>query len=484
MMGGGVNDSPSSVPTSSLLKRGKKKKNKSKKSKKAKKANKTKRRSDQHDENSHHEQSRDSPPTEKKKQPKIEDEGQDTTGLNTAKTVLEAETNLGVTSSWGDVFALASSVEPLSLGDDFTQDEETGSAAVPYGGGNIGMISQIALQYLEGVESTKTVVEGATNDETIPVNDDVNIATKKMRRGTKRDNDDNENDDNKHTVRKEETLKDSMPSKSSPKKKRKKEKKNKKSTIQSSDILSSDTQGTCVTNDLDLPVDDHFPFPTDPDDHCESPAVAYEDILPILEKLALLNNAKKGNSKLQIYDPYYCDGSVVSNLSKLGFDNVYNNKEDCYKTWDKSDTTQPYPACDVLVTNPPYSGNHVERLMKHVSTELPTTDLHETAAWCLLMPTYVHKKNYFLDMVKKGSCQPFYLVPKKRYVYIPPKNFRAKKESDVHKKSSPFVSMWYIWGGSTTKNKELMNSFRAYEHSSSCELARSKSSLRDLRRKK
>jgi len=190
---------------------------------------------------------------------------------------------------------------------------------------------------------------------------------------------------------------------------------------------------------------------------------------------------KNGTSKVSIYDPYYCDGAVLSHLTKLGFNDVYNKKEDCYKTWCQSDTTQPYPTFDVLVTNPPYSGDHVPKLMQHVMADLPTRGNH---AWCLLMPTYVHKKDYYQDLVKKGLCQPFYLVPKKRYVYKPPKDFRMKKESDVHKKSSPFVSMWYIWGGSKEKNAKLMDAYRRHGGVKNCELARSKSALRDLRRKK
>jgi hypothetical protein len=36
-------------------------------------------------------------------------------------------------------------------------------------------------------------------------------------------------------------------------------------------------------------------------------------------------------SELRIYDPYYCDGSVIRNLAELGFTNVYNKKEDFCK---------------------------------------------------------------------------------------------------------------------------------------------------------
>ena len=91
-----------------------------------------------------------------------------------------------------------------------------------------------------------------------------------------------------------------------------------------------------------------FPFPTDPDDHCESPLHAYEHIVPILNLLC-------SKPKNLIYDPYFCDGGVTRNLKQLGFPDVYNRKEDCYAIWKQNQL----PSFDVLVTNPPYSGEHV-----------------------------------------------------------------------------------------------------------------------------
>jgi hypothetical protein len=98
--------------------------------------------------------------------------------------------------------------------------------------------------------------------------------------------------------------------------------------------------------------------------------------------------------------------------------------------------------------------------------------------WFLLLPTWVHKKDYY----KAATCniKPFYVVPRKRYTYLPPKQFRQKKASDVHRKSSPFVSMWYIWGGTHERNEELI---RNYQNDGHCDLVRTKSALRDLRRK-
>lgn len=114
----------------------------------------------------------------------------------------------------------------------------------------------------------------------------------------------------------------------------------------------------------------------------------------------------------------------MKNLKSLGFPNVYNRKEDCYQVWN----TSHYPLHDVLVTNPPYSGDHIERLINHV-----TSKDFGNRPWMLLLPQWVHKKDYYIAKTK--HIRPFYIVPHKRYVYIPPPSFRESKKSDVHKKS-------------------------------------------------
>lgn len=226
-----------------------------------------------------------------------------------------------------------------------------------------------------------------------------------------------------------------------------------------------------------------FPYPTNPDDHCETPLESYQDIAPILDELS---KAKGGKSKLRIYDPYYCNGSVVNHLESLGYEDVYNCKEDCYSVWEANKV----PEFDVLLTNPPYSEDHIEKLMKYL-----TSPSFGAKPFMLLMPQWVHKKDYYIsattgapndkkrkrDSVSSNQCNPFYIVPKKRYVYLPPPDFREKKASDVHKKSSPFTSMWFIWGGNVEINEKLMDAFRR-SGMKGCEMARTKSALRDLRR--
>jgi hypothetical protein len=211
---------------------------------------------------------------------------------------------------------------------------------------------------------------------------------------------------------------------------------------------------------------DSFPFPTDQDDHCESPLESYRDILPFLELLCHGNK-----DELKIYDPYYCNGAVKRNFKELGFTQVHNEKQDAYRVW----ANNLEPEYQVLVTNPPYSDQHIPKLFQFI-----TSQKFGDSPWFLLLPNWVHKKDYY----KSATCeiQPFYLVPKKRYVYLPPKQFRDKKASDVHKKSSPFPSMWYIWGGSNEKNDELIQRYLTGKNRL-CDLCRSRSALRDLRRK-
>lgn len=208
-----------------------------------------------------------------------------------------------------------------------------------------------------------------------------------------------------------------------------------------------------------------FPYPTDADDHCETPKEAYGHIAPLLHALK--------EQSLRIYDPYYCDGAVQTNLAELGFPNVYNMKEDCYQVWERANL----PDFHAVITNPPYSGDHIEKLMSFV-----TSPAYGKRPWFLLLPNWVHKKDFFVNATK--NIAPFYIVPRKRYVYIPPVGFREAKKSDVHKKSSPFVSMWYIWGGTNSRNQLLIQSYYDRGGDGPCDLARSKSALRDLRRKK
>jgi len=239
-----------------------------------------------------------------------------------------------------------------------------------------------------------------------------------------------------------------------------------------------------------------FPYPVDESDHCETPTTAYAHIKPLLRYFAGTatgtvppSAAEIGSCSpcsLSIYDPYYCDGGSILRLSSLGFPNVQNFREDCYAAWSKPDYDARF---DILVTNPPYSGDHVGRLVKFLASEK-----FGTRPWMMLVPQWVHKKPYFTEAFEGKGCGgvrrkqgPFYLVPQKRYVYLPPKGMRPKKDSETHKKSAPFVSMWFVWAGTSEATAQcyewLVSNLKLLGLEGEVDVARSKSALRDLRRR-
>jgi len=110
-------------------------------------------------------------------------------------------------SSWGDVFAVAASVKPLPLGDDFMPDtnDDDDDAKAPFGSGNIGMVSQIAQQYLKQSLTAASEFEKVANDSGV----------------------DRKGDEDTHVLKEEgnvEGISDSSAKKKKKKKKRKKDK--------------------------------------------------------------------------------------------------------------------------------------------------------------------------------------------------------------------------------------------------------------------
>lgn len=189
------------------------------------------------------------------------------------------------------------------------------------------------------------------------------------------------------------------------------------------------------------------PFQTTEDDHCETGVDAYKDIAPIIKMIC--NRIQKTEATIRIYDPYFCTGSVVNHLKDIGFENVYNKCEDFYAQIAEN----RIPPHDVVVTNPPYSGDHVEKLLK----------------WCrsngkpffLLMPNYFCKKPYY-ETALGDSSDLLYLFPRKRYVYWTPKGLRARDKvqaqhsSAAGNRTSPFVSFWYIGTSPTVSADRLL----------------------------
>mmetsp|Transcript_25224 Transcript_25224/g.40795 ORF Transcript_25224/g.40795 Transcript_25224/m.40795 type:complete len:297 (+) Transcript_25224:312-1202(+) len=188
-----------------------------------------------------------------------------------------------------------------------------------------------------------------------------------------------------------------------------------------------------------------FPFDPEEKDHCESPFVAYEDVGKLIQEAA--EQLGKDRSTVKLYDPYYCAGSVVGRLNSLGFRNVYNKCEDFYEMIRKGTT----PEFDILVTNPPYSGDHVQKLLEFASgCKKP---------FFLLLPNYVYTKSYYQEAI--GKTRVAYLFPfPTRYTYLPPAWVQEDKGSSALLKgkteTAPFPSFWYCSGGKTKLHKTLV----------------------------
>lgn len=149
------------------------------------------------------------------------------------------------------------------------------------------------------------------------------------------------------------------------------------------------------------------PFMANYLDHFETSDKAIQDIEPLLQELAIRSNKLKEN--LLVYDPFYCDGTVKTHFINCGFDSVIHENRDFY-----ADVLhRTIPKYDVIVTNPPYSDDHKERILDFCAKS--------GKPWMLLLPSYVFSKEYFSLIMGTNQCDPFFLAPEQRYFLTHPK---------------------------------------------------------------
>jgi hypothetical protein len=131
-------------------------------------------------------------------------------------------------------------------------------------------------------------------------------------------------------------------------------------------------------------------------DHCETPLCAYEHIRQVLQIISKHLNIEPSNSR--IWDPYYCDGSVKRHLASLGYDKVINENVDFYQRIQCNNV----PVYDVLLTNPPYSGDHIERLLQFATKQ-------NDKPFCLLMPIQIsHRRYQSLLLVSRSALHVYH----------------------------------------------------------------------------
>jgi len=201
-----------------------------------------------------------------------------------------------------------------------------------------------------------------------------------------------------------------------------------------------------------------LPFLADPDDHCETSPTSFAHLAPLLDALITGFPGAKSKSRacLKIYDPYYCAGGSKMHLGALGFTKVYNEAEDLYAVAEEGRV----PVYDVIVTNPPYSDDHISRLLNFVRIN--------GKPCCSLLPDYVcmskkYRRSLRILDLRNGAA---YLSPRKRYDYWTPGGMRAAhtdKNKNAHRnaflgvRTSPFRSFWHKLPAPVGKIKAVLD---------------------------
>ena len=154
--------------------------------------------------------------------------------------------------------------------------------------------------------------------------------------------------------------------------------------------------GTSLSARMEKPPDEvRHAFDVDADDHCETSPEAHAHIVNFLNKTA--DALGKTPRDLVIYDPYYCAGGTKRSFAALGFPNVVNENKDFYAVCERGEV----PAHDVLVTNPPYSADHVEKCITFAAKNL----YEHGRPYFLLLPSYCVNKPYYTSALLTGGAE-------------------------------------------------------------------------------
>ena len=180
-------------------------------------------------------------------------------------------------------------------------------------------------------------------------------------------------------------------------------------------------------------------FTTEYNDHFETPRRAYADILPLLEAIALQAERGRANPdaagvasrkrkqshssacgsgeasssadalrSLTVWDPYYCKGSMVSDLAALGCsaERVINRNRDFYADIANGETPTTF---DALVTNPPYSADHKQRLLEFLlhgrAGAAGGASKGPAVPFLLLMPAWLCDKDYWRAFLRQLAAR-------------------------------------------------------------------------------
>mmetsp|Transcript_21990 Transcript_21990/g.53220 ORF Transcript_21990/g.53220 Transcript_21990/m.53220 type:complete len:392 (+) Transcript_21990:92-1267(+) len=223
---------------------------------------------------------------------------------------------------------------------------------------------------------------------------------------------------------------------------------NSKSVDQESEVFSPSKTTKHKANNFKVRSND-YPYPTDYNDHFETPKRAYEDIFPLLlestQSTKRIQDKKGGCTETTIYDPYFCTGRAATllndvfqrhNKKLLTTMRIQHEKRDFYHDIRK----KTVPDYDILITNPPYSGNHKERCLDFAVGQLKKYG----RPFFLLMPNYVAMKEYFRKIVLDDEdasdsrrFQTLYIAPSPNHPY------EYEHPEGTGHQTSPFASVWF-----------------------------------------
>ena len=230
---------------------------------------------------------------------------------------------------------------------------------------------------------------------------------------------------------------------------------------------------------------------SDEKDHAETPFDAYRDIEPFLFQLGM--RRKRSKAKVKIYDPYFCEGSVVHHLKRLGFESVYNKNEDFYAAIDQKTT----PDHEILMTNPPYSDDHWEKLLDFGCYGPEAKDANRPLL--ALMPDFIARRSGFKKRAAESGRRWVYLGPKdKGYTFAAPTTaadgqsalLSTKKDGSAFVPSqnefqlftcNSFQCVWYMQLGTDAETESLVAWWKKkYSKSATCAVADSVDELPQL----
>ena len=243
------------------------------------------------------------------------------------------------------------------------------------------------------------------------------------------------------------------------------------------DAVNKRQQGPMATDVIQEWKPFSFPYTVHYKDHFETPLRAFQDIKPLLlwlgtQRRRIQEMIKRNDSNLShrsassseldnsdspvLYDPYYCNGQSAVLLRRLGFPHVLHEKRDFYKDVARYERQKKEGSgsdlflnrYDILVTNPPYSGDHKQRCLQFCIQQLK----NQYKPFCLLLPSYIALRQYYRDCLQQLTAKEKLQEPN-----------RNTKDEYIDMFSSVTFEIVYLVPVQTTASS-LVTSFSKYEY--------------------